>query len=109
MALERREIQHPELAPQTGKGASVVGRMVHQVGHDAAGRRTRQEGLRLRPMAPVRTEDGLLRLHRGAVEGVRLRQREPQGPLVFAEQPGVGGELARVSHGSEPLIVEIVR
>ena len=109
VALECREVKRPQFAAQPGEGAAVVGRMVDQVGHDASGRRTRQDCLRLRPMPPVSPQQCLLGLHRGAVERVRLGQRESQGSFGFAAQPGVGHELTRVAHGPESLIVEIIR
>ena len=71
MALERREIEHPQLPAQPGECAAIVGRMIDQIGHDAAGRRSRQEPLRLGPVSPVVAQDRLLRLDRRAVERVR--------------------------------------
>ena len=90
MALKRREIKGPELASHPGERTPEIGRMIDQVGHDAAGRRALQAGLRLGPVAPMVAQDGLLGLHRRAIERIGLGERELEGPLMIADQPGMG-------------------
>ena len=40
--------------------------------------------------------------------GVGLGERQPEGSLVFAFQPGLADELARKAHRAEALIVKVI-
>ena len=108
MALKGREIECAKLAPQPRESAAVIGRMIDQVRHNAAGGRAFELSLGLRPLSPVSTQDGLLSFDSRSVKGIGLRQRQLECALMIAGQPGMRDELAGIAHRAEPLIVEIV-
>ena len=108
VALKGREIEGAELAPQPGESPSEVGRMIDQIRHDAAGGRAFEPGLRLRPLSPMSTQDGLLSLDSRTVERIGLGECQLERSLMIAGQPGVSDELAGIADRAEPLIVEIV-
>ena len=93
MALERREIQGPQLAPQPGKCTAIVGRVVDQVSHDTALGRALESGLQLGPSSPEFLDDGFLGLGSGTVEWIGIGQCQLERALMIAEQPCVSNEL----------------
>ena len=68
-----------------------------------------QQGLALRPAAPVLAEQPLLCLLAGAVERMLFREGQPEAALVVPLDPAGPDELAGRADRAEPLVVKVVR